>query len=275
MNDSEAPHDWILRRVSTKWIDQVPGRNKLAPKELPPHAHDTSPSFLIALQPGENCAEDVGADFVGRMHKHPKYDLGQIPSGFVWVAVDADGTRYAIFYWNNWNKDTRSLCEEFAAITARNHGSLNADETVDFGSRQVPFRSLPLVHEDDLKPKAPTTHKKTAAGKKVVETARKLLTGKKTAVKELESESFNSDEAAHDDALQSRLLQKFTKRFEAHRKELAQEFGHPTKSGDERSDGDVNGVFRYAIWKINQRQLVLSAGHEDRELPYVLVLATE
>lgn len=276
MENSESSHDFILRRISTKWIDIFPGRNGIPPEELPPYAHDISSCFLIEIKQNERLPEDAGVSFIEQMRTDPEYSLMQVPGEFAWLAVDGNGTRYAIVHWSNWNGNTIPLCQEFANLTGRSLGTLLPDGTVLFPDRQVPFCSIELIHEDHLKPKAATVYKKTAAGKKVIETAHKLLAAKKPSVKELEAESFNDDTAAHDDDLQTRLSQKFIKRFEAYRKELTRAFGNPVETGEEPSDGGtVRGVFAYAVWKREQRRLVLPAGHEDRELPYAIVLAAE
>lgn len=254
-----------------KWIDMFPGRDEISP--LPPHAHDTSPCFLIEMKGKETCEEDVILEYMRTMRASV---FDHTPSGFAWLAIDGTGTRYVVCRWTNWDDQSESLLREFANLTGRSLGTLLPDGTVLFPDRQIPFRNIELIHEDHLKPKAATVYKKTAAGKKVIETARKLLAAKKPSAKELEAESFNNDTAAHDDDLQTRLNQKFIKRFEAYRKELTTEFGSPAETGNVRSDeNSVNGVFAYAVWKRDQRRLVLSACHEDRELPYAIVLAAE
>jgi hypothetical protein len=36
----------------------------------------------------------------------------------------------------------------------------------------------------------------------------------------------------------------------------------------------LNGVFRFAIWKVKGKHLFVAAHHEDRGIPIVLVLGT-
>jgi hypothetical protein len=36
----------------------------------------------------------------------------------------------------------------------------------------------------------------------------------------------------------------------------------------------LNGVFRFAEWEVDGKKIFAAAAHEDRELPYLLVLGT-
>jgi hypothetical protein len=105
--------------------------------------------------------------------------------------------------------------------------------------------------------------------------ARELLLAGAAGFKELLMYTFPDDEAAHQDDLQKRVRREFTAAFDATVTELTTEFGQPSRSGD-RNDGliPLGGVFRFAVWAAGGRELYAAAAHEDRELPYLLVLGT-
>jgi hypothetical protein len=108
-----------------------------------------------------------------------------------------------------------------------------------------------------------------------VPVARKLLAAPAGNIGELWVHPFASDEAAHDDAMQAQLERDFAAAFEAARSELAADFGPPLRFGEAAEDAvPLNGVFCAAVWSAGDRQLWLAAAHEDREMPFLLLMGT-
>jgi hypothetical protein len=230
---------------------------------------------FVAALPADSTPEDVVADFIRTFHKHPRFSWSRVPSAMAWVAAAPTGQTFFLCRWVNWDKHTVALFREFCAKSGRACGLLAPDQTIDLGSRKISFFDCRLIHEDDIKPKQRTTRQTTAAGRDVVATARKLLRARKAACEELEHEGFRNDRAAHDDSLHEQLRRKFVRRLKAFEKKLAAQFGSPAETGaDDQGRVTLNGVFRYAIWNVSARQLFLAAHHEDRELPYAIVLGT-
>jgi hypothetical protein len=230
--------------------------------------------FAAAL-PADSRPEDVVADFIRTFHKHSRFSWSRVPSAMAWLAVVPTGQTFFLCRWANWDKHTVALFREFCAKSGRACGLLAPNRTVDLGSGKISFFDCRLIHQDDIKPKQRTIRKTTAAGRDVVATARKLLRARKAVWEELEHEGFQNDRAAHDDDLHEQLRRKFIRRLKAIQKRLAAQFGSPVETGaDDQSRVPLNGVFRYAIWNVSARQLFLAAHHEDRELPYAIVLGT-
>lgn len=79
----------------------------------------------------------------------------------------------------------------------------------------------------------------------------------------------------HDDVLQDRIAGEFAAAFEVAKRELAGAFGNPAQVGERPAKAipiPLNGVFRFAVWEIEDRRLFLAAAHEDRELPFLLMI---
>jgi hypothetical protein len=109
----------------------------------------------------------------------------------------------------------------------------------------------------------------------VIPVARKLLAGPPGEVAELWVQQFANEEAAHDDALQGRLQHDFAAAFEVARLELIAAFGPPARVGaTEERVVPLGGALRTAVWWVDDRHLWLAAAHEDRELPFHLLLGT-
>ena len=106
--------------------------------------------------------------------------------------------------------------------------------------------------------------------------ARRLLLAGGRGLEVLRIHQFEDDITAHDDELQATLERDFNEACIHVQAELAQEFGNPSRGGTEVT-GVIpwNGIFRFAIWETEGKVLYLCAAHEDRELPYLLLLGTE
>ena len=102
-----------------------------------------------------------------------------------------------------------------------------------------------------------------------------LLGGRPGSLKELRIHEFTDDESAHEDDLMERLYAGFSAEFDRVEKELTEEYGLPLRAG--REDDKLiplNGVFRFAVWKVGDRKLFAVASHEDRGAPILLMLGT-
>lgn len=105
--------------------------------------------------------------------------------------------------------------------------------------------------------------------------AHKLLAEKAESLEELRIYVFEDDAAAHDDELQEQLETEFAGHFDLAKQELTASFGTPLRIGNGDSEWiPLNGVFRFAVWQIAGKFLWCTAAHEDRELPFLLMLGT-
>jgi hypothetical protein len=105
--------------------------------------------------------------------------------------------------------------------------------------------------------------------------AKELLEGDAGGLEELRIHEFTNDESAHDDELTERLYAEFSAEFERVQTELTKPYGPPSRTG--QTDDEViplNGVFRFAVWPVGDRQLFAAAAHEDRGVPILLMLGT-
>jgi len=105
--------------------------------------------------------------------------------------------------------------------------------------------------------------------------AKELLDGDPGGLKELRIHEFADDESAHDDELTERLYADFSAEFERAQTELSTQYGLPSRTGE--TDDEIiplNGVFRFAVWEVGDRQLFAAASHEDRGVPILLMLGT-
>ena len=105
--------------------------------------------------------------------------------------------------------------------------------------------------------------------------AKELLEGDIGNLEELRIHEFDEDAAAHDDDSLEKLYREFAKDFERVQAELSKQYGDPSRTG--QADDDViplSGVFRFAIWLVDDQQLFAVAAHEDRGVPILLMLGT-
>ena len=112
--------------------------------------------------------------------------------------------------------------------------------------------------------------------KSPIRLAKELLDGDAAKIELLRMHDFLNDLEAHDDELTERLYQVFSTALEHVRSDLDLNYGLPTQVGtDERPPFiPLNGVFRFAVWDVGNRQLFLAAAHEDRGVPILLILGT-
>ena len=114
-----------------------------------------------------------------------------------------------------------------------------------------------------------------AMTRSATELAAKLLKRKKEGLEELRLHVFELDGDEHDDELVEQLYMEFSAEFDRAREELSTSFGPPERTGIEDDSAiPLNGVFRFAIWKIERKTLFAAAAHEDRGLPVILMLGT-
>jgi hypothetical protein len=131
------------------------------------------------------------------------------------------------------------------------------------------------VHESEVQSRQSTAETVSPARQDVVASAQKLAKGRKPALQELEIVQFRDDRGAHDDALHNRLRREFAQRLKSLQKEMSMTFGPPDETGtDDHEAIPLNGVFQYAIWRTGNQRLFVAAAHEDRELPYLIMLGT-
>jgi hypothetical protein len=105
--------------------------------------------------------------------------------------------------------------------------------------------------------------------------AKELLEGEPGGLEELRIHEFTDDESAHDDEGLEKLHAEFSSEVDRVQKELAKEYGPPSRTGE--SDDEViplGGVFRFAVWEIEASQLFVAASHEDRGVPILLMIGT-
>ena len=111
--------------------------------------------------------------------------------------------------------------------------------------------------------------------KLAINLARQLLSRVEDSLEDLEVHEFKDDAAAHDDNAMDRLHADFETKFERVQAELSATYGVPSRTG---AADDVLiqlcGVFRFAVWVVEGRQLYVALAHEDRDCPILLMLGT-
>ena len=117
--------------------------------------------------------------------------------------------------------------------------------------------------------------KKKNLAQSAVKLARKFLKEDEENLEMLRLHEFPDDESAHDDELTERLYAEFSADVENVQAELTSHYGAPMRAGTEDDEViPLSGVFRFAIWNLEEKHLFVAAHHEDRGLPVVLVLGT-
>ena len=120
-----------------------------------------------------------------------------------------------------------------------------------------------------------TPQRKKNSARSVVKLAQELLKKDETALEELRMHDFPDDESAHDDELTEQLYVEFSAEVEGVQTELSKEYGPPLDAGGCDTNAiPLNGVFRYASWRVADKQLFVAAHHEDRGVPIILWLGT-
>jgi hypothetical protein len=99
--------------------------------------------------------------------------------------------------------------------------------------------------------------------------------GESGGLEDLRIHDFTDDEAAHDDEAIEKLYADFSAEFDRVEAALTKEYGKPLRTGTEDDEViPLNGVFRFAIWRVGGKQLFAAAAHEDRGVPILLMLGT-
>lgn len=111
--------------------------------------------------------------------------------------------------------------------------------------------------------------------KDAITLATELLERDAGGLEELRIHEFIDDEEAHDDEAIDKLYGDFSAEFDRVEAALTQKYGKPSRTGKEDDDViPLNGVFRFAIWPVDDKQLFAAAAHEDRGVPILLMLGT-
>ena len=213
-----STHEKILEMLAARWIDMGGGRKTIRKRDLPPHSHDVCPAVIVQALPTDAKPGDVGVQFIGTCHAHPRFNMGCFPHQLAWHVVAPTGETYFITRWAHWDKHSLPLFCEFCAKVGRACGQFLPDRTIEIGDRKFSFVDCKLIHEDDITPRQPTIKKSGAAARNVVAAARKLLRSKKDVFEEVEYEEFRNDAADHDKKLHAQLQKKFTKRSKSSRR---------------------------------------------------------
>lgn len=110
---------------------------------------------------------------------------------------------------------------------------------------------------------------------RAVRLAAKVLKREAGYLEDLRTHDFRDDESAHDDELVERLYAEFAGQVGRVQAALTEEYGPPARAGKagDRAVG-LNGVFRFAVWRVGSQRLYVAAHHEDRGLPIILWLGT-
>lgn len=112
-------------------------------------------------------------------------------------------------------------------------------------------------------------------GKSANELAKQLLASADHGLGDLRVHQFKKDHEAHDDAAIQRLYAEFISDFERVKADLSASYGSPVRVGTNMDENiPFNGVFRFAIWRVEGRLLYAATAHEDRGLPVLLMLGT-
>ena len=105
--------------------------------------------------------------------------------------------------------------------------------------------------------------------------ARELLEVDAGGMEEISIHVFQGDEEAHDDQAVEKLYADFSSEYERVEAELSKQYGKPSRTGKEEDEViPLNGVFRFAVWSVGDKQLFAAAAHEDRGVPILLMLGT-
>jgi hypothetical protein len=113
--------------------------------------------------------------------------------------------------------------------------------------------------------------------KTAINLANDLLGREKASLEDLEIHRFRKDAEAHDDEAIQRLYDDFEGKFMRAQSELSAKYGQPVRTGDQYEKDihiPLNGIIRFAIWKVESKPLYLAFTHEDRGLPILLMLGT-
>jgi hypothetical protein len=119
------------------------------------------------------------------------------------------------------------------------------------------------------------TYKGRHMAKSATTLAKELLKNDTGELEELRIHEFTDDEQAHDDEAVEKLYADFSAEFDRVVAGLTGQYGKPSRTGNEDDEViPLNGVFRFAIWSVDDKQLFAAAAHEDRGVPILLMLGT-
>jgi hypothetical protein len=111
--------------------------------------------------------------------------------------------------------------------------------------------------------------------KDAIALASELLEGDAGGLEELRIHEFADDEEAHDDEAVEKVRAEFSAEFDRVEAALTKTYGKPARAGKADDDAiPLNGVFRFAIWAVDDKELFAAAAHEDRGVPILLMLGT-
>jgi len=198
-----------------------------------------------------------------------------------WSVTTPDRREYTGFHARGGGEYYCPWFLEFLATLNGRTARLDASGLVTSGGERIPMEQLRFgkaksgrqrrkpIELPDRTP-GPTGHPSSTAAR-----ARALLQSPTETIDELITRDFEDDEEAHDNRRQKALHKVFTAAFENVRQELIVAFGLPIREGTDGKDAAVRvaGAFLFAVWNIEGHELALAADHEDRELPFRLVLS--
>lgn len=111
--------------------------------------------------------------------------------------------------------------------------------------------------------------------KSIIIRATELLERGIGSLEELRIHEFLNDEEAHDDDAIAKLYADFSAEFDQVEGLLAKRYGNPSRIGKENDEViPLNGIFRFSIWLVGNKQIFAAAAHEDRSSPIILMLGT-
>jgi hypothetical protein len=271
MKSRKVTPDELLARLALPWIEIAPSRKKLPKRSLPPHAGEPSPNVVVLARPGDQTSLDICSQF-RQQHWKPKFNLAHVPTDFAWQIVTPGGERLLLFTWNNWQRNSRQMFEEFCRATQREFGTITPDGMIVLGSRQIPLRDCRLVHEVALQVRVPAVVKQMSA-ESILKTAEGLLKGRVSRCVDLDYRQFADDAEAYDDGVQQATEAVFLDNMASYEMILTAKYGPPTAAGEyEHERIPVNGQVRHVMWKVGRQRLYLAVSHEDREMPWVTLL---
>src|SRR6185369_5358573 len=90
--------------------------------------------------------------------------------------------------------------------------------------------------------------------------AQKMLQAGGDDIELLREHDFKGDEAMHDDELHERLRKEFSAEVDTAVGELSERYGKPFRTGSaDNKLIPLNGVVRYAIWRVGKKRLFVAA----------------
>lgn len=100
-----------------------------------------------------------------------------------------------------------------------------------------------------------------------------LLLSESDQFEVIDYRGFLNDEEAHSDRIQNLRAIEFRERFDMYRAALVSRYGPPDQTGsDVLCHIPICGILHQGIWTAGTKSLYLALSHEDRELPFVILL---